>query len=94
MWWLLIGVIGLVLGGIGAWTTGAVRVFMRTLALPIVLIAVRIAFVRTAPPLSNWGLLFLDFLTLTVSAFVGDYLLGILLGRHGKDGFREDSVGH
>lgn len=94
MWWVIIVGVGVLLGGIGAWATGGTRVFLRTLAPPVILIALSLVFTSFAPPLSRFWPLLAGLLTLTVTAFASDYCIGFLLGRHGKDGFRADSVGH
>ena len=93
-WWAGMLLVGLVLGCMGAWTTNAARVFMKTLAPPVVLVAARFTFARYAPPSNSVGLVFLDFVLIGIAAFAGDYLLGIRLGRHGRDGYRHDNVGH
>jgi hypothetical protein len=87
-------VMGFVLGCIGAWATDGGRVFMKTLAPPMALFAARAMFPRVAPTAHNPWLIFFDFALIGVAAFIGDYCLGLRLGRHGVNGYREDSVGH
>ena len=92
-WWALMGLMGLVLGGIAAWTTGAARVFMQTLAIPIAIVVTRPAF-----PLKDsryyMAYMLLDLAIVAVAAYGGDYLTGLRLGRNDRSGFRNDSVGH
>ena len=93
-WWTIVLGVGFVVGCIGAWTTNAARVFIKTLGVPIVVVAMRYALPGLAPSWNNYGLLFFDLVLLGIAAFVGDYLLGLKLGRHDRAGYREDSVGH
>ncbi len=93
-WWGAMFVTGLVVGCIGAWTTQAARVFMKTLAVPLLLILTRVALpnvypVKTAP--QYW---LADFVLIAVGGVIGDYFLGLKLGRNDRAGFRTDSVGH
>jgi hypothetical protein len=92
-WWAIMALIGLTVGAVGAWTTGAARVFMNTLAIPIVLVLTRLAFPLKASPY-YLGYLLLDLLIVTVCAFAADYGVGLRLGRNDREGYREDSVGH
>ncbi len=92
MWWLAIAGLGLVVGAFGAWSQDAMRVFTKTLGVPLALLIVRLAFSKVAPP--GFGMIFIDLLIVETTAFCGDYVLGLMLGRHGRDGMREDSVGH
>jgi hypothetical protein len=92
-WWAVMGLMGLILGAVGAWTTGAARVFMKTLAIPIGLVITRLFFPLKASPY-YLGYLLLDLLIVTLFAFVGDYWVGLQLGRNDRDGYREDTVGH
>ena len=93
-WWGAMFVVGLLVGCIGAWATNATRVFMKTLAVPLVLIVTRLAWPNLFPIKSTPLYVFLDLVILAVAAFLGDYFLGLRLGRHGRDGYRTDSVGH
>jgi hypothetical protein len=93
-WWAGMMALGFGLGCVAAWTQNAARVLMKTIALPLALLAVRLCLAPYAPPAGNIGLYFLDFVLLGIAAFIGDYLLGLRLGRHGADGYREDSVSH
>jgi hypothetical protein len=86
--------LGLAVGGVGAWSTGAGRVFMKTLAVPLIVVLTRVAWPALYPIKNTPLYAFLDFLLLAIGAFLGDYFLGLKLGRHGRDGFRGDSVGH
>lgn len=92
-WWALMGLMGLILGAIGAWTTGAGRVFMKTLAIPIGLVVTRLFFPLKASPY-YLGYLLLDLAIVTLFAFMGDYWVGLHLGRNDRGGYREDTVGH
>jgi len=87
------GLMGFSLGAIAAWTTGAKRVFMHTLAVPIAIVISRVAF-----PLkeSHWYVAYVvaDFAIVYLAAFIGDYLMGLRLGRNDRGGYRNDSVGH
>ena len=92
-WWALMGLMGLALGAVAAWTTGAARVFMQTLAIPIAIVVTRLAFPLKA---SRFFLayLVLDLAIVAVGAYVGDYLVGLRLGRSDRGGYRNDGVGH
>jgi hypothetical protein len=93
-WWGAMFVAGLVVGCIGAWTTGAARVFMKTLAVPLLILASRLAFPNVFPVKNTPLYVFLDFLIVAVGALIGDYFLGLKLGRNDRSGYRSDSVGH
>lgn len=93
IWWLEMMAVGLVLGCIGAWTTNAARVFMKTLAVPLVLVLTRIAFPLKGSPY-YFLYLAVDLFLIASFALLGDYLLGLKLGRHDRAGYREDAVGH
>lgn len=93
-WWAAMLMAGFVVGCIGAWATDARRVFMKTLAVPLVLVASRLLWPDLYPAKNAPLYVFLDFVILAVAALIGDYLLGLKLGRHGRDGYRSDSVGH
>lgn len=92
-WWLAMIGAGCMIGALAAWSQGAARVFLKTLAAPTVLIASRVA-VASSPPASNILLLSRDFLLLVLGAFAADYAVGLALGRHTRDGYRRGSVGH
>lgn len=91
-WWGQMLLVGLCLGGVAAWSQNAPRVFMKTLAIPLTLVIARLL----APPTVKGGpgYIFADFVLLSLAALVGDYLLGLKLGRNDREGFRHDSVGH
>lgn len=93
-WWGMMGAVGFVVGCVAAWTTNAPRVFMKTLAAPLALAASRLFWPDVYPIKNSPLYVFIDFVILAISAFVGDYLLGLRLGRNGRDGYRHDSVGH
>ena len=85
---------GLVVGCIGAWTTQAARVFMKTLAMPLMLLVMHLLLPRDFPgPLQSVADV-LDIVLFAGAALLGDYVLGLMLGRHDKAGFRSDTVGH
>lgn len=96
-WWLGMFIAGLVIGCLSAWSTGYPRVFMRTLAGPLLILGARLAWPNLFP-VTNSPLyvfyVFVDFVIVAVAALTGDYFLGLKLGRHGRDGYRADSVGH
>jgi hypothetical protein len=93
-WWGAMFALGLVVGCVGAWTTRAARVFMKTLAVPLVLLLTRLLFFNVSPIKNTPLYVFIDFVILASSGLLADYLLGLKLGRHDRHGFREDSVGH
>ena len=92
IWWGQMALVGLCLGAVAAWSQNALRVFMKTLAIPLVLLIARLL----APPSvrGGAGYIFADFVIISLSALVADYLLGLKLGRNDREGFRHDSVGH
>ena len=92
LWWGQMVLVGLCLGAVAAWSQNALRVFMKTLAIPLTLVVARLL----APATARGGAvyIFADFVILSLSALVADYLLGLKLGRNDRDGFRHDSVGH
>ena len=92
MWWGQMLLVGLCLGGVAAWSQNAPRVFMKTLAIPLTLVVARL--LAPAGVRGGAGYIFADFVLLSVAALVGDYLLGLKLGRNDREGFRHDSVGH
>jgi hypothetical protein len=92
-WWALMGIMGLVLGGFAAWTTGAARVFMQTLAIPIAIVVTRLAFPLKDSPY-YLAYLLLDLTIVAVAAYAGDYIVGLRLGRSDRGGYRNDGVGH
>ncbi|HZP81557.1 MAG TPA: hypothetical protein VFB21_07970 [Chthonomonadaceae bacterium] len=93
-WWGKMFVLGLGVGCLGAWSTGAGRVFMKTLAVPLLLATTRLLWPDLYPIKNTPLYLFIDLLILAVGALIGDYVLGLKLGRHDRSGYREDSVGH
>jgi len=93
LWWALMGLMGLTLGAIAAWTTGAARVFMQTLAMPIALVVTRLVFPLKDSPY-YLGYLLLDLVIVALAAYAGDYLVGLKLGRSDRGGYRNDGVGH
>lgn len=94
IWWAIMLVAGALVGCIGAWTTQAARVFMKTLAVPLALLGMHLLLPPDFPARANIWLLLLDVLLFAGAALVGDYILGRRLGRHDRAGFRSDSVGH
>lgn len=92
-WWLWILALGLILGGIGAWSKGAWRVFMTTLALPIALVITRIWFPEKNSPW-YFGYLMIDLVVISLGALISDYLFGLALGRNDKHGNRDDDTPH
>ena len=92
MWWGQMALAGLCLGGVAAWSQNALRVFMKTLAAPLLLLALRML----APASVKNGAIYIfaDFVILSLAALLGDYLVGWKLGRSDREGFRRDSVGH
>ena len=92
IWWGQMALVGLCLGGVAAWSQNALRVFMKTLAIPLVLLVARLL----APASVRGGAwyIFADFVIISLSALLADYLLGLKLGRNDREGFRHDSVGH
>ena len=89
-WWALMAIMGLMLGAFAAWTSGAARVFMQTLAIPAALVVTRLAFPRKDSPYYLVYLL-LDLAIVAMTAYAGDYLLGLRLGRNDRGGYRKDS---
>ena len=86
-------IVGLVLGCIGAWTVNAARVFMKTLAVPLAIVVTRYCFpLRSSPYYVAY--LCLDLFLVATFALLGDYLLGLRLGRNDRSGYRDDAVGH
>jgi hypothetical protein len=92
-WWLEMVCVGLILGCIGAWTMNAARVFMKTLAVPIALVLTRFFFPLKGSPY-YFAYLCLDLFLIASFGLLGDYLLGLKLGRHDRAGYRDDAVGH
>ncbi len=92
MWWIAMACLGLVIGAVGAWSQDALRVFIKTLGIPAVLLVVRLLFAHDAP--GGYVMIFLDLVIIETTAFCSDYIVGLKLGRHGRDGMRNDSVGH
>ncbi len=93
-WWGGLFTVGLLVGFLGAWSSGGARVFVKTLAIPLILGFTRLAMPNTAPVKNSMGYLFVDFAIMAVAALLGDYALGLKLGRHDRTGHRGDSVGH
>ena len=93
-WWGAMVVVGLIVGCVGAWTQGIKRVFMKTLAVPLVLLLSRLLLPGLYPLKNTPTYLFLDFILIAISALSSDYFLGLKLGRHDRAGYRSDSVGH
>lgn len=94
MWWGGMFITGLVVGAFAAWTTDAARVFMKTLAVPLILLLTRLALPDVFPIKNSPGYAFIDFVIIAVAALIADYSVGLKLGRNDRAGFREDSVGH
>ncbi len=92
MWWFCMMLYGFVLGAFAAWTQGGLRVFMKTLGMPLALLLAHILFHRDAP--AGPFAVLADLFILAGAGFCADYLVGLKLGRHGRDGMRGDSVGH
>jgi len=92
-WWAEMAVMGFILGAIAAWTTGAARVFMQSLAIPIALVVTRLAFPLKDSPY-YLAYLLLDLAIVAIAAYAGDYFVGLRLGRNDRAGYRNDTVGH
>ncbi len=92
IWWGQMALMGLGLGAVAAWSQNALRVFMKTLAIPATLVVVRLLAASKAPG-GAWYV-FADFVIISLMALVADYLIGLMLGRNDREGFRHDSVGH
>lgn len=93
-WWGWMVVVGVVIGSVGAWSVNAARVFMKTLAVPLVLLFTRLALPNIYPAKNAPPYILIDFLIIAVVGFVTDYFVGLKLGRHDRAGYRSDSVGH
>ena len=93
-WWLILIGTGLLVGALGAWTTQAARVFMKTLGVPLVLVVMHLLLPPNFPARTNIWLILLDIVLFAPFALLGDYIVGLLLGRHDRAGYRSDSVGH
>src|SRR5438270_14059010 len=93
-WWGAMCLVGILVGCIGAWTTGGSRVFMKTLAVPLILLVTRLALPNVYPIKNTPLYVFIDFVLIAGTGFIADYYVGLKLGRHGRDGYRTDSVGH
>lgn len=94
LWWSGMAAVGLALGCLGAWSVGAARVFMKTLAVPLTLAASRLLFPRWYPLKNSPFYVLIDYLLIACFGLISDYCLGLYLGRHDRAGFRSDSVGH
>lgn len=93
-WWIAICGVGFCVGCIGAWSRNATRVFMKTLAIPLILGLSRLFWPNLYPIKNSPVYVFIDFVLLAVMALLGDYLVGLKLGRHDRQGYRSESVGH
>lgn len=93
-WWLTMAAVGVIVGCLAAWSSQGLRVLLKTLVVPLVLAASRLLYPAAYPMKNTPPYLLIDLLILAAAAFVGDYLVGLCLGRHGLDGYRSDSVGH
>ncbi len=93
-WWGWMAVLGLGMGLLAALSQGAGRVFMKTLAVPVVIVALRLLLPGLYPAKNSAPYAVLDYAIIAVTGLIGDYLLGLKLGRHDRAGFRSDSVGH
>ena len=94
IWYVMVVVVGLLVGGLAAWSQGSLRVFMRTFGIPLALLALRFGTMESLRG-ANFPLFVLrDYLLMTFAAFCGDYLAGRVLGRNDSHGYRSDSVGH
>lgn len=93
-WWGALFLVGLIMGGVASWRGNALRVFIRTLGLPLSLAL--LWYYAPAHWQKNDSTLGLcaAYLVLVLSAFAGDYLIGLLLGKNDAAGYREDAVGH
>jgi hypothetical protein len=94
LWYSLVFGTGLLVGGVAAWGGNALRVFMRSLGLPLALIALRLLTPASLHGENAPFRLFIDYMILAASGFLGDYVIGLKLGRHDARGYRDDSVGH
>ncbi len=93
-WWCMILGAGFAVGGITAATHESVRVFTKTLGVPLVLLLLR-TFVPARFHGANDPLpILLEYVVLAFAAFVGDYLVGLLVGKSDAKGFREEIIGH
>ena len=86
-------IVGLGLGAVGAWSQGAYRVFMTTLAIPLALVVTRIWFPEKDSPW-YFGYLMIDLSIVAVTALSADWLVGMKLGHTDKKGYREDLTPH
>lgn len=86
--------IGFLTGCLAAWSNDGIRLFMKTLAIPILIVLSRLLFQHFLPVKNSYGYAFIDFVILALMALVGDYFVGMKLGRNDAHGYREDSVGH
>lgn len=93
-WWLIIAGAGLTLGGITAATGEGVRVFTKTLGVPLMLLLLRASLPERLHGAHNPFPILLEYVALAFTAFVGDYLIGRRLGKSDAQGFREETVGH
>lgn len=87
-------VVGLLLGSVASWRGNALRVFIRTMGLPLALVLLYyVVPAQWKRSESSFGL-FGSYLVLVSTALVGDYLIGLALKRNDVAGYREDAVGH
>ena len=93
-WWLAMAGVGIVAGCVGAWAQQGARVFMKTLAVPVILVLSRLLFPNLYPFKNGPGYVLIDFLIIAVTGLAADYVVGLRLGRHDRGGYRSDSVGH
>lgn len=88
-WWGIMAVTGLLLGVVGAISTGRARVFMKTLSIPLVVALSRLLTPGLFPEKNTAIYLFVDFFLVAVTALITDYLFGLKLGRNDKAGYRQ-----
>src|SRR5579871_3841453 len=89
-WWGAMFGVGLGVGCLGAWSQNAVRVFMKTLAVPLIVLLSRLALPHLYPIKGSGLYVVIDFVIIAVAALIADYFLGLKLGRHDKRGYRSD----
>ena len=93
-WWGVMLLIGFLTGCFTAWSKGAVRLLMKTLSIPVILVLSRVLFYSRLPFQNSFLNAGIDFVLLSSMALTGDYIVGLKLGRVDKHGYRDDSVGH
>ncbi len=94
IWWGAMVLVGFLTGCFTSWSKGGVRVFLKTLGIPILIILSRLIFYSVLPIKNSLIFAFIDFVILSAFGLLGDYVVGLRLGRNDKHGFREDPVGH